>query len=62
MDCHNFAGSWVHVSNFVGNWFVAFQSKTIHYFVKLSWGHKFVGNGNARTMIWCYFSFPGAGV
>lgn len=49
MDCHNFAGSWVHVSNSVGNWFVAFQSKTIHYFVKFSWGHKFVGNGNSRN-------------
>ena len=28
------AGSWVH--NFVGNWFVALLSKTIHYFVNRS--------------------------
>ena len=31
----NFAGSWGR--NFVGNWFVALQCKTIHYFFKRSW-------------------------
>ena len=37
VDCQNFAGSWGH--NYVGNWFVALQDMTIHYFVKRSWGH-----------------------
>ena len=31
----NLAGSWGR--NFVGNWFVALQCKTIHYFFKRSW-------------------------
>ena len=31
--------------NFVGNWFVALQCKTIHYFIKHSLGRKFVGKG-----------------
>ena len=36
MDCQNFAGSLEH--SFVGNWFVAFQCETNHYFVKPFWG------------------------
>ena len=43
----NFAGSWGR--NFVGNWFVALQDMTIHYFVKPSWGHKFRGRCNQRN-------------
>ena len=31
VDCQNPAGLWGR--NFVGNWFVALQCKTIHYFV-----------------------------
>ena len=46
-DYQNFAGSWE--SNFMGNWFAALQCKTIHYFVKRSWGHKFVGRCNPQN-------------
>ena len=49
MDCQNFAGLWG--SNFKGNWFVALQCSTIHYFVKNSWGRKFMGKNNPRTLI-----------
>ena len=38
--------SWFLGNNFVVNWFVLLSciAKTIHYLVKRSWGHKFVGN------------------
>ena len=39
--CQNFAGSWGR--NFVGSWFVTFKCKTIHDFVKHSWGQTFFG-------------------
>ena len=37
-----------------GNWFVVFRFKTFLYFVKRSWGRKFMGKGkqqNPRTLI-----------
>ena len=34
VDCQNFAG--LRGQNFVGNWFVALQCKTIHFFIKRS--------------------------
>ena len=45
----NFASSWGR--NFEGNWFVALQDMTIHYFVKrlCTWGHKFMGRCNQRN-------------
>ena len=46
MDCQNFACSWE--CNFVGNWFEASQCKAIHFFIKRSWGRKFVGKGDPR--------------
>ena len=47
VDRQNLAGSCVR--NSVGNWFVASQCKTIHYFVKCLQGRKFVGKGNPRN-------------
>ena len=48
VDCQNFAGSWGW--NFVGNWFIALQCKTIFkYLVKHLLGRKFVGKGNPRN-------------
>ena len=52
VDCQNFASSWEH--NFVGNWFVALQCKTINDFDTRSWGRIFVRKGNpqnSRTLI-----------
>lgn len=46
MVCQYIACLWG--LDFMGNWFVAFQYKTIHYFVKRSWGLEFVGKGNPR--------------
>ena len=46
-DYQNFAGS--RRCDFLGNWFVAFQCKTIHDFVKCLWGHKFVGKCNPQN-------------
>ena len=46
-DCQNFAGSWGR--NFLGNWFEALQCRTIHYFVKHSWGRKFVDKGKPKN-------------
>ena len=42
-DCQNIAGSWGH--NFVSNWFVALQYKTIYFFVKHFLVSEFVGKG-----------------
>ena len=47
VNCQNFAASWGH--KFVGNWFVTLQCKTIHYFVKCSWGRSFLGKENPRN-------------
>ena len=47
MDCQNLFVLWGR--NFIGNWFVALQCKTIHYFVKGSWGCDFMGKGNLRN-------------
>ena len=47
VDCQNFTGSRGH--SFVGDWFVALQRKTIHYFVKHSLGRKFVGKSKPRN-------------
>ena len=47
MDCQNLAG-WMG-RNFVGNWFFAYQFKTIHYFVKHLLGRKFMGKGNPKN-------------
>ena len=41
VDCQNFASSWE--CYFVGNCFIALKCRTIHYFVKRSWGRKFIG-------------------
>ena len=63
MDCQNFAVSWGR--NFVGNWFEALQSKTIHYSVKCSWGRKFMGKGtprNPRTSNFHKFMFDNTGI
>ena len=51
VDCQNYDGSCGF--NFMGNWFVVFQCKAIHYFVKRSWGRIFVGkvySRNPRTL------------
>ena len=40
----NFAG--LLGRNFMGNWFVALQNRTIHNFVQRSRRHKFVGRSN----------------
>ena len=42
-DCQNIAGSWGH--NFVSNWFVALQYKTIYFFVKHFLVSEFMGKG-----------------
>lgn len=34
--------------NFVDKWFFALQCETLYYFVKRSWGRKFVGKENPR--------------
>ena len=47
MDCHNFSNSRGH--HFVGNLFVAFQYKTINYFLKVLRGSKFVGRSNPQN-------------
>ena len=51
VDSQNYDGSCGF--NFMGNWFVVFQCKAIHYFVKRSWGRIFVGkvySRNPRTL------------
>ena len=40
---HSLEGGGANVCDPVGNWFVALQCKTIHFFVKLLWGRKFIG-------------------
>ena len=47
VDCKNLGGLWGR--DFVCNWFVALQRKTIHYFVKRSLGCIFVGKGKPRN-------------
>ena len=47
VDCKNLGGLWGR--DFVCNWFVALQRKTIHYFVKRSLGRIFVGKGKPRN-------------
>ena len=47
VDCQKIAGTWGRY--FGGKWFVAFQSKTIRYFVTRLCGHKFVGKGTTRN-------------
>ena len=49
MDCQNVAGLWGR--HFVGNWFVALQCKTFHYFVRCPWGCKYVGVTTKSTNI-----------
>ena len=36
LDCHNFAGPRGRI--LVGHWFVVLHNRTIHFFVKRSWG------------------------
>ena len=43
VDGQSFGGSWGR--NFIINWFVAIQCKTIDCFIKHSWGLKLIGKG-----------------
>ena len=49
LDCQNVGGSWGH--NFLGNWFVALQYRSIHNFVKRLWGRNFERIDPQRPMM-----------